>query len=240
MTESDIRYNLAVAYQALAKLQMDDLTYTHLSARIPGENAYYIYPFGLLFKEVTPENLIKVSLDGVILEGFEAQYNKTGYVIHGSIYRHRPDINAVFHLHTPEMVAVSSMVGGLRPISQWALHFYNKIAYHEYNSLALSAEEHEQNLVRDLADKYVMLCKHHGSITTGRTIHEAFYYTHHLQQACKTQCLVSYSGVKVHEIAHQICEKSVGDLLSFESDLGLRDWQAIQRRVGLKQLEVLK
>jgi ribulose-5-phosphate 4-epimerase/fuculose-1-phosphate aldolase len=237
MNEHHLRYNLAVAYQALAKLGLDDLTYTHLSARRPGEDAYYIYPFGLLFEEVTPDNLIKVSLDGQILDGYEFQYNKTGYVIHGSMYRNRPDINAIFHLHTPEIVAVSAMKEGLCPISQWALHFYNKVAYHDYNSLALSATEHEANLVRDLGDKYVMLLKHHGSITAGRTIHEAFFYTHHLQKACETQCLAMQSGAALHQIPHEICEKTVGDLLSFETDLGSRDWQAIQRWVGIRQLD---
>lgn len=130
-----------------------------------------------MFEEVTPDNLIKVSLNGQILGGAEFQYNKTGYVIHGSIYRNRPDINAIFHLHTPEIVAVSAMQEGLQPISQWALHFYNKVVYYDYNSLALSTEEHESRLVRDLGDKYVMLLKHHGSITVGRTIHEVFLYT---------------------------------------------------------------
>lgn len=239
MTDYNIRYNLAVAYQALAKLQMDDLTYTHLSARATETSAYYIYPFGLLFQEVTPENLIKVSLDGTVLEGGEAHYNKTGYVIHGSIYRNRPDINAIFHLHTPEMVAVSSMVGGLQPISQWALHFYEKVAYHDYNSLALSSSEHEHNIIRDLDDKYVMLLKHHGAIMAGRTIHEAFYYTHHLQKACKTQCLTAQSGAKIYQIAEEICEKSVIDLLSFEADLGLRDWHAIQRWIGLARNQTI-
>lgn len=235
MNANQVRYNLAVAYQALAKLNLDDLTYTHLSARKPGEDAYYIYPFGLLFDEVTPENLIKVSLRGEILEGYEVQYNKTGYVIHGSIYRNRPDINAIFHIHTPEITAVSAMQKGLQPISQWALHFYNKVAYHDYNSLTLSEIEHEKNLVRDLGDKYVMLLKHHGSITAGRTIHEAFFYTHHLQKACETQCLALQSGAELHQIPQEICEKTVEDLLSFEPDLGLRDWQAIQRWVGIKQ-----
>ncbi|MDP3935738.1 MAG: class II aldolase/adducin family protein [Alphaproteobacteria bacterium] len=238
MSANHIRYNLAIAYQALAKLGLDDLTYTHLSARVPGEDAYYIYPFGLLFEEVTPDNLIKVSLDGQILEGAEFQYNRTGYVIHGSIYRNRSDIKAIFHLHTPEIVAVSAMQKGLQPMSQWALHFYNRIAYHDYNSLALSIHEHEIRLVRDLGDKYVMLLKHHGSITAGRTIHEAFFYTHHLQKACETQCLAMQSGVALHHISREICEKAVNDLLSFESDLGLRDWQAIQRWVGIKYVEL--
>lgn len=234
MTNYELRYHLALAYQAFAKLKLDDLTYTHLSARIPGEDAYYIYPFGLLFEEVTPECLLKVSLDGAILEGREAQYNKTGYVIHGSIYRHRSDINAIFHLHTPAIVAVSAMERGLLPISQWALHFYNQVVYHEYNSLALSTEHHEQRLINDLGSKYVMLLKHHGSITAGRTIHEAFFYMHHLQKACETQCLALQSKVLLSEIPTEVCEKAVQDLLSFEPDLGLRDWLAIERWVGMQ------
>lgn len=234
MTNLELRYHLALAYKAFAKLKLDDLTYTHLSARIPDEDAYYIYPFGLLFEEVTPECLLKVSLDGTILEGCEFQYNKTGYVIHGSIYRNRSDINAIFHLHTPAIVAVSAMENGLLPISQWALHFYNQVAYHEYNSLALSTEHHEQRLIDDLGSKYVMLLKHHGSITAGRTIHEAFFYMHHLQKASETQCLALQSNAPLSKIPMDVCEKAVRDLLSFEADLGLRDWLAIERWVGMK------
>jgi ribulose-5-phosphate 4-epimerase/fuculose-1-phosphate aldolase len=155
-------------------------------------------------------------------------------VIHGSIYRSRSDINAIFHLHTPAIVAVSAMEGGLLPISQWALHFYNQVAYHEYNSLALSTEHHEQRLIQDLGSKYVMLLKHHGSMTAGRTIHEAFFYMHHLQKACETQCLALQSNVPLSQIAEDVCEKAVHDLLSFEPDLGLRDWLAIERWVGMK------
>src|SRR3990167_5395717 len=100
-----LRIELAAAYRMLAMLKMDDLTYTHLSARLPGSEHYFIYPFGLLFDEVTASSLLKVSLDGEILEGTESQYNRTGYVIHGNIYKKCPDVNAVFHLHTIAGVA---------------------------------------------------------------------------------------------------------------------------------------
>lgn len=140
MVEEEVRQNLALAYQFLAQLQMDDLTYTHLSARVPGKSYFYIYPFGYLFSEVTAQNLLTVSLEGKVLEGQEMQYNKTGYIIHSNIYRTREDINAIFHLHTPAGIAVSAMECGLLPISQFSFHFYNRIAYHLYNSLALDPE----------------------------------------------------------------------------------------------------
>ena len=42
---TDIRTKLAYAYQILGYLDLDDHTYTHLSARAEDGNSYYIYPF---------------------------------------------------------------------------------------------------------------------------------------------------------------------------------------------------
>ena len=67
----EVKKNLSYAYRILGKLGLDDHTYTHLSARPDDADYYYIYPFGLRFEEVTPECLLKVSLNGEILEGKE-------------------------------------------------------------------------------------------------------------------------------------------------------------------------
>lgn len=226
-----IKKNLSLAYKILAKLGYDDHTYTHLSARDPHDpNNFYINPFGLRFNEVEPETLIKVTLEGKVLEGQEYQYNKTGYIIHGNIYKARPDIHAIFHLHTPETLAVSALEEGLLPISQWALHFYNKLSYHDYDSLALDDSQGNQ-LIQDLKNNYSMLLRHHGLITSGKTIQEAMFYTHHLQKACETQCKILSMGKKYNIPSKEICEKAVHDLLSFEKNLGERDWHAWERWV---------
>ena len=222
---TDIRTKLAYAYQILGYLDLDDHTYTHLSARAEDGNSYYIYPFGLRFEEVTTDCLLRVNLDGTVLEGSEYQYNKTGYIIHGSIYQARPDIRAIFHVHTPEIVAVSALESGLRPISQWALHFYDQIGYHDYNSLALD-EFQGSRLVKDLENKFTLLMRNHGALTCGKTIHEALFYIYHLQQACKAQCLTLAMNQKLIIPNPTTCQKTVKDLLTFETDLGQRDWQA--------------
>ncbi len=227
----NIKDSLANAYKILAFLGLDDHTYTHLSARSEEGDSFYIYPFGLRFSEVTSSNLMKVSFEGKVLEGEEYQYNKTGYIIHGNIYQARPDINAVFHLHTCSNVAVSVCKNGLMPISQWALHFYNKVSYHEYDSLALNSDQGNK-LIKDLADNFVMLLRGHGSITTGRTIEEAMFYTYHLEKACETQCKILAMNQEIITPSKEICEKAVHDLLSFEKNLGTRDWQAWLRVIS--------
>ncbi len=230
MIEKEVRQNLAYAYQFLAEFKMDDLTYTHLSARVPGKPHFYIYPLGFLFSEVTAENLLTVTLQGEVLQGSEMQYNKTGYVIHGNIYRARSDINAIFHLHTPVGVAVSAMECGLLPISQFSLHFYNRIAYHAYNSLALDDEEHGVKLVKDLATHKIMILHNHGTLTCGGTIHEAFFYAYYLEQACRVQCMALASRQPLIYPPPHSCEQAALDMRAFEPDLGYRDWQALKRR----------
>ena len=232
MTQKNlVKENLALAYKILAHLKLDDLTYAHLSARSEDRDSYYIYPFGLLFEEVKASSLLKVSLGGDILEGTEHQYNTTGYTIHASIYQHRPDLGAIFHLHTPATVAVSALEKGLEPLSQWALHFYEGIAYHAYDSLTLDKTQGE-NLVKDLGDKNVMLMRHHGMLTCGKTIHEALFYTYHLEMACKTQVMLQSTHQPFFTLSAPTCQKSVSDLLSFEKDLGKRDWEAWARKLS--------
>lgn len=232
MTNSLIKKNLSYAYRIIDHLAMDDHTYTHLSSRSTEQDQYYIYPFGLCFDEVTPDNLLKVNLSGKIIEGEEFQYNRTGYIIHGNIYQHRPDIQAIFHLHTPASVAVSSMKEGLLPISQWALHFYQKIAYHKYNSLALDSKIHGNDLINDLGLSNVMLMQNHGMLTCGKTIMEAMFYAYHLEMACKTQCLTLSMGKELAYLEKEICQQAVQDLLSFEENLGERDWHAWVRKIN--------
>ena len=230
MSNLKIKENLAYAYQILSHLRLDDHTYTHLSARAQEKKSFFIYPFGMRFEEVTSDTLMKVSTVGDVLEGEEYQYNKTGYIIHGAVYENRPLINAVFHLHAPAIVAVSACVQGLMPLSQWALHFYNRISYHDYDSLELNKDQREK-LQHNLGQNNVMMMRNHGALVCGRTLHEAVFYAYHLHQACLVQCLASSMNQSLMVPDPDVCERSVQDLLSFEEDLGLRDWQAWVRLI---------
>lgn len=199
MIEQEIRKSLALAYRIFAKLKKDDLTYTHLSARILGQKEFFIFPFGMLFEEVTASSLLKVSLSGEILSGSEYQYNKTGYVIHGSIYGARPDINAIFHLHTTAGVAVSVLEEGLLSISQFSFHFHNKVSYHNYNSLALDYQTQGRELAQDLGNNKTLILRNHGTICCGTTIQEVLFYTYYLEE------LVKYSLQLVIQIDRFSC-----------------------------------
>ncbi len=228
---SQLKKDLVAAYRIIAHLGLDDHTYTHLSTRAEDGSSYYMYPFGLRFEEVKDESLLRISFDGTILEGIDNHYNPTGYLTHSSLYKDRPDINAIFHIHTPAIVAVSALQEGLLALSQWALHFYDRMAYHHYDSLILKNQQGAK-LAEDLGDHYVMLLRHHGALITGRTIQEAMFYTYHLEQACQTQCMLLSMQRPVVFPDEETCSQAAEELLGFETDLGARDWKAWVRLIN--------
>ncbi len=235
---NSIRFKLATAFHLCALKGWDNWTYTHISAREPGSTTFLMNPFNILYKDVTPQSLVEIdmerSVDWYQKPSMDASaINPTGILIHSAIYKRRPDINAIFHLHTPHGVAVSCMEGGLLPMSQFALHFYNNIAIHPYDSLVLDEQTQTEQLAHDLADNYALLLQNHGTVTIGKTIEEAFFFTHHLEEACRVQCLTLSTGTRYHIPDKAICEKAAHDLLSFEKERGLRDWTAAQTMIPL-------
>lgn len=229
-----IRKNLALTGRILADISFDDSTFAHISARSRAGDSFFIPSFGLLFGEMSEANLVNVDFDKNIITGYEPECNITGYNIHTPIYKSRGDVNAIFHLHTNAMIAVSIMKKGLLPISQHALHFYNQVAYHEYNSLVLDENVQASGLLRDLGDKNILFLRNHGVIICGKTIHECYFYAYQLQRACEIQVMCGVDEANLVTIPDEICVKTVKDLLSFEEDLGIRDWNAAVRKYLFK------
>ena len=123
--EWDTRVNLAACYRLAAHFRMTDLIYTHISARVPGpEHHFLINAFGLLWDEISASTLVKVTLDGEIVDDPTGNgFNRAGYVIHSAVHRARPDVACVMHTHTAAGIAVSAQEQGLLPLSQHAMRF---------------------------------------------------------------------------------------------------------------------
>lgn len=222
-----LRYKLATAYHLCALKGWDNWTYTHISARLPDQQTFLMNQFGTLYKDVTPSSLAEVDMTQPAEIYFDT-LNPTGVYMHKAIYQKRPDINAIFHLHTSNGVAVSAMECGLLPISQFALHFYGHISTHGYDSLVLDEKTQTEKLAEDLGENHALLLQNHGTITTGATLEEAFFFTHHLEEACRVQCLTLACNTPYILPNPEICKKAAEDLLGFEKNKGVRDWNAAQ------------
>jgi ribulose-5-phosphate 4-epimerase/fuculose-1-phosphate aldolase len=196
--EWQTRVDLAAAYRLVAHYGWDDLIFTHISARVPGpEHHFLINPYGMLFSEITASSLVKVDLDGNVVEPTPYFINPAGFTIHSAIHAAREDAKCVLHLHTPGGVAVSCQEEGLLPLNQTAMLVRDQIAYHEYEGVALLLDERPR-LVADLGEKNLMLLRNHGTLAVGPTVGEAFLAMYFLERACATQIAALAGGVQLH------------------------------------------
>lgn len=187
--EWELRLDLAACYRTIAHYGWDDLIFTHISSRTPGEEReFLINPFGLLFSEITASSLVKVDQTGQAVMETPFPVNPAGFTIHGAIHEARDDAHCVLHLHTPEGVAVSAREEGLTMISQSALSLAGEIAYHDYEGIVLDGEEKER-LIPNFGDKHYLILRNHGLLTVGKTIAEAFIRMYFLQRACEVQVM---------------------------------------------------
>ncbi|MEM7015813.1 MAG: class II aldolase/adducin family protein [Pseudomonadota bacterium] len=195
--EWQIRVDLAACYRLFVKYGWTDLIFTHLSARVPGEeNTYLINPYGLLFDEMTASSLMKIDFDGNVVSG-DHPYNDAGHAIHTAVLKARPEINVALHSHTRAGMAVSTMKCGLLPITQQANEIMDNVAYHDYD-IAVNAEEECERIGRDLGDKHALIMHNHGLLTCAETVAEAFYVMYTLENACKVQVDALASGQELH------------------------------------------
>jgi len=194
-----IRCDLAALYRLVAHFRMTDFIYTHISARLPGpEHHFLINQYGVMFHEMRASDLVKIDLDGNIIEtnGHSVRVNAAGFTIHSAVHMAREDLMCVVHTHTAAGIAVSAQKNGLLPISQHALKFYGHLAYHNYEGIALDLDE-RQRLVADLGEHRSMILANHGLLTSGRSIPEAFNNIYYLERACQAQIAAQSGGAEL-------------------------------------------
>jgi ribulose-5-phosphate 4-epimerase/fuculose-1-phosphate aldolase len=184
--EQRMRVDLAGFYRLVASYGWDDLLLAHISARVPGEDAYLVNPYGLLFEEITASSLLKVNYQGEKLIDSEFDISPEANVIHGAILTARPDVNCVAHVHTVAGLAVACQVGGLRNISQQSMGVAASLAYHDYEGVVLDPAEGPR-LVEDLGDKRHLILRNHGLLTVGGSVSQAFSALYNLQRSCECQ-----------------------------------------------------
>jgi ribulose-5-phosphate 4-epimerase/fuculose-1-phosphate aldolase len=192
--EWELRVDLAACYRLVALYGWDDLVFTHISARVPGpEHHFLINPYGLLFDEVTASSLVKIDLDGRKVMDTQHEINPAGFTIHSAIHAARDDAKCVLHVHSINGVAVSAQTNGLLPVSQQSIFVLSSLAYHDYEGVALNADE-KPRLVRDLGNKSFFMLRNHGLLTVAPNVPDAFLMMYVFEAACMIQLRAQSGG----------------------------------------------
>jgi len=226
-----LRVDLAAAYRLIALYGWDDQCATHISVRLPGpEHHFLINPFGLLFEEMTASSLVKVDLQGNLLEPSDYGINLAGFVVHSAVHMSAPDALCALHLHTIAGTAVSVQADGLLPLTMPALLLHGHIGYHDFEGVTVNEAERER-LGANLGSNWALFLRNHGTLTVGRNVAEAMQRAYFLERACQTQVAALAGGRPLvfpnKGIADQVKEQRK-KVTSSSAEL---NWAALRRKL---------
>lgn len=226
--EQTIREKLAACHHIIHYMGCDDLLATHLAARIPQTETLLITPYNIPFEEISASKLVKCDLNGNIISENGYKTMPQAVNIHASIYRKYPAIMSSMHTHSIYGTAVASLECGFLFSNQHALRFYNDIAYHELDGLALDNEG--EHIANSLGDKKVMILRNHGLLTGGRSVEEALYRIFYLERLCEMQIKTMTTGATIKSIPEDVRIKTKKQ---YDSILTPHlEFEALTRRYG--------
>ena len=157
----------------------------NLSVRV-GENALWVTPTGVSKGSMTEEMLVKLDLDGNLLEGVRKPSSETK--MHLRIYQEDPLVRAVVHAHPPAATAFAA--AGLpldRPVLQEAVVQLGAVPVAPF---ALPGSQGVADSVAPYCRQYrALLLEYHGAVTWGRDVVQAWHRTQALEQYCKQRYL---------------------------------------------------
>ena len=202
--EWQLRVDLAACYRLVALYGWDDLIFTHISARVAGDDHHFlINPYGMTLDEVSASSLVKIDLEGRKVLESPYEINPAGFTIHSAIHAARADAKCVLHTHSINGVAVSATKAGVLPVSQQSIFVLSSLAYHDYEGVALHEGE-KPRLVRDLGDKSFFMLRNHGLLTVAGSIPDAFVYMYIFESACTIQLRAQAASAELIPIDQKI------------------------------------
>lgn len=185
--EWNLRIQLAHCYRLVDYLGWTEMIFNHISVRVPGqEHHYLVNPFGLNYNEVTPANLLKVGLDGTLVEPSEYRANPAGFALHSAIHGARDDLQCVIHTHTTPISAVTMKKDGFDHNDFYGAQLFGRIGYHTFEGITLFAEEKERMLA-SLGDKHILVLRNHGVAVCEQDIARTFFLLWTVQRAAEIQ-----------------------------------------------------
>jgi len=189
MDTIDLRERVARACRVLGRLDLTKAGTGHISARLPGTDRILIRARGpeeLGVRYTSKDQVLECDLDGKPLDGGPGLEAPLEIFIHTAIYRARPNVGSVVHMHPPTVVLFTICNKPLLPIygsydQPSAALALEGIPLFDRSILidtpALGAE-----LAKSMGGASVCMMRGHGITTIGETIEQAAINAIHLNE----------------------------------------------------------
>ena len=220
---------LALAFRIFGRFGFDEGVAGHITARDPGDpETFWVNPFGLSFKMITVDDLIRVDHHGTVVEG-DWPVNQAAFAIHSSIHSARPDVVAAAHSHSRYGRAFSTLGRRLEPLTQDSCIFYGDHALFDDYTGPVNDPEEGKRLAHELGGQKAIILKNHGILTVGHTIEETVFWYVTMERTCEVELIARAAGEvqpMAADTAALTAEQLGGPLAGWFCGQPLFDWIA--------------
>ena len=176
---SAVRHQVALANRMLANEGVLD-AFGHVSMRHPDDPGRYLLPRSRSPELIEPADILEFTLDSApVAPPSVPLYSER--VIHGEIYKARPDVMAVCHHHAPAVMPFCITGEPLVPVFHLGATIGAKVPFWDSldefgdtNLLVVKPEE-GASLARALGPHSVVLMRRHGATVVGATLRELVF-----------------------------------------------------------------
>lgn len=197
----ELKEVVAESCRILGKLYLTKEATGHVSARIEGSDKVLIRARGPEEEGVmftTAREVMTVDLDGNVVEGGEGLARPQETFIHTWIYKTRPDVQSVIHIHPPTVVLFTICNKPILPVygayDPAGLRIYlDGIATYP-RSILISNDERGKEFAQAIGNKRVCLMRGHGITSVGRSVQEATVTAIKLNQLAEMNYQASLLG----------------------------------------------
>lgn len=162
----------------------------HVSARIPATDRF-IFPPRMSPALVRVDNLLELDVEGKQHAG-DGRPN-TEFWIHARIYKARPDVQSVCHVHPPSCVVLSSLGETIRPLHASGAVFKNDVQIFDPITLIRTRELGDQ-VASTLGPHEAMLLRGHGVNVAAKDVRRVCVLTLWMEEAANYQLRAMSAG----------------------------------------------
>lgn len=165
MTRDELGAGIVALAQAIDLAGFCPSKSGNVSART--DAGFLITPSGLPYAQTLPDDLIELSLDGMVLSG--ARKPSSEWPFHAAIYRARPEAQAIVHTHSPRATALSCTRQGI-PAFHYMIALCGGADIRCADYATFGTPELAENAVRALEGRKAVLLANHGVIALGASL----------------------------------------------------------------------
>jgi L-fuculose-phosphate aldolase len=155
------------------------------------EGHCWIKPSGFAMEDLSPADFVSLDL-GSGKCAADGPRPSSEWPMHLALYRARPDIQAIFHVHSPWACGVISSGCAFRPMFPEVVADLGGMIQLPY--LLTGSEELAQRVAEAAVDHETIFLSNHGIVALGQSIRQAYYRCCVVEDAAKSLVAASIVG----------------------------------------------